>query len=257
MIPLFIQNYPQAQLTEETKEKIINFILEDTKEYRDLLSSMNKLIFYLHNKSFKVNENINDYIIPKLPNHIQLSTSCINLFKNISNIKISQLIEVYEYIELQCFEEFKNNLNKRYKEQINKEDSEKYIKLLENIEKKSKLTKLILGKALRKLICRYICGKRDDEVFHKDITIFEILEVRNDIWDKEFLDSKNYEEIMEELKDNIKLTQNYVLDFYDILECDEKLKITKFNLSRKQGIQKRKNKKKNKRKSSNDFQQVF
>ena len=81
--------------------------------------------------------------------------------------------------------------------------------------------------------------------------------MRNDIWDKEFLDSKNYKEIMEELKDNIKLTQNLVLDFYDILECDEKLKITKFNLSRNQGIQKRKNKKKNKRKSSNDFQQVF
>ena len=254
---LFLQIYPQTQLIEETKEKIINFILEDIKDYRDLLSSMNKLIFYLHNKSFKINESIYDNIIPKLPNHIQLSTSCINLFKNLSNIKINQLIEVYEYIELQCFEEFKNNLNKRYKEQINKDDCNKYIEFLKNIEKKSKLTKLILGKALRKFICRYICGKRDDEAFHKDTTIFEILKERNDIWDKEFLDSKNYEEIMEELQDNIKLTQNYVLDFYDILECDEKLKITKINLPKNQGIQKRKNKKKNKRKSSDDFLQVF
>ena len=258
VVTLFLDNYPQLSLSEEMKEKIINFLLKDTKDYRDLLSSMNKLIFFLHNKSFKPEDDIYNDIISRLPNHIQISKSCLNLFKNISNIKINQLIEVYEYIELQCFEEFKDNLNNRYKDEINKDDSKKYIQFIENLETKSKLTKLILAKAVRKFICRYICGKRDDEQFHKDENIFNILKERNEIWDKEFLDYKNYDEIFKELTDNINLTQNYILDFYNILNCDEKLKIMKNNLSRNQGIQKRKEKKKKKKNYlDDDFQQEF
>ena len=159
---------------------------------------------------------------------------------------------------MQCFEEFKDNLNKRYKEKIKKDDSKAYIEVIENLEKKSKLTKLILAKAVRKFMCRYICGKRDDSQFHKDENIFTILEVRKELWDKEFLDSDNHDEIFKELGDNIKLTQNYILDFYDILNCDEKLKIAKNNLSGNLSIQRRKDKKKKKKKSTDDdFQQEF
>ena len=252
VITLFLENYPQSPLTNGMKEKIVNFLLEDTKDYRDLLSSINKLIFFLHNKSFKKDANIYNDIISRLPNHIQLSKKCLNLFKNIIKVNINQLIEVYEYIELQCFEEFKDNLNNRYKDKINKDDSKKYILVIENLGKKSKLTKLILAKAVRKFICRYISGKRDDEQFHKDENIFTLLEARTEIWDKEFFDSKNHDEIMKELTDNIYLTQNYILDFYNILNCDEKLKIMKNNLSRSLDIQKRKDKKKKKKKSEYD-----
>ena len=258
VVTLFLENYPQSPLTEQMKEKIINFLLVDTKDYRDLLSSMNKLIFFLHNKSFKQDDDIYSEIISRLPNHIQLSKSCLNLFKNIINVNINQLIELYEYIELQCFEEFKDNLNNRYKDEISKDNSIKYIKVIENLEKKSELTKLILAKAVRKFICRYISGKRDDERFHKDSNIFTILTERNEIWDKKFLDSKNHDEIFQELTDNIDLTQNYILDFYNILNCDEKLKIMKNNLSRNLDIHKRKEKKKRKKKSQeDDFQQEF
>ena len=135
VIALFLENYPQIPLTEGTKEKIINFLLEDTKNYRDLLSSMNKLIFFLHNKSFKQEDNIYNDIIIRLPDHVQLSKSCLNLFKNLLNVNVNQLMEVYEYIELQCFEEFKDNLNKRYKEKIKKDDSKAYIEVIENLEK--------------------------------------------------------------------------------------------------------------------------
>ena len=254
VIALFLENYPQIPLIEGTEEKIVNFLLEDVKNYRELLSSMNKLIFFLHNKSFKQEDNIYSDIIIRLPDHIRLSKSCLNLFKNILNVKINQLMGVYEYIELQCFEEFKDNLNKRYKEKIKKDDSKAYIEVIENLEKKSKLTKLILAKAVRKFICRYICGKRDDDQFHKDANIFIILELRKELWDKEFLDSNNHDEIFKELGDNINLTQNYILDFYDILNCDEKLKIAKNN-------SKRKDKKKKKKKSIDDdyddFRQEF
>ena len=73
VVTLFLENYPQNPLSEGIKEKIINFLLEDTRDYRDLLSSMNKLIFYFHNKPFKHEENIYDIIFSRLPKHIQLS----------------------------------------------------------------------------------------------------------------------------------------------------------------------------------------
>lgn len=72
------------------------------------------------------------------------------------------------------------------------------------------------------------------------------------------MDSNNRDEIFKELGDNIKLTQNYILDFYDILNCDEKLKIAKNDLSGNLSIQRRKDKKKKKKKSiDDDFQQEF
>ena len=71
------------------------------------------------------------------------------------------------------------------------------------------------------------------------------------------MDSKNHDEIFKELTDNIYLTQNYILDFYNILNCDEKLKIMKNNLSRSLDIQKRKDKKKKKKKSEYDDDDDF
>ena len=93
IIPLFMENYPQKSINEEIKGRLINFILEETKEYKELLSSINKLIFYLNNKSFKTSDNVFD-VIQNIPKHINLSNKCFNLFEN---IKIEHLIEVYEF----------------------------------------------------------------------------------------------------------------------------------------------------------------
>ena len=211
---------------------------------------MNKLIFYLHNKSFKASDNIYDKIIPNLPEHINLNNRFLNLFESIKSLKIEQLIEVYEYIELQCFEIFKDNLDKKYQTEIPKNIIKLIINEIEAIEKKSKLTKLILGKAIRKFICRYLCGKREDTLFHINSSIFEILETRSDIWDNEFLNSNNYEQIITELKNKkifMDLKLQFILDFYNILECDEKLKISKENIIQNVNVRHgKKNKKKKK-----------
>jgi hypothetical protein len=99
IIPLFMENYPQKSINEEIKGRLINFILEETKEYKEIISSINKLIFYSYNKSFKTSDNVFD-IIQNIPKHINLINKCFNLFEN---IKIEHLIEVYEYVELQFF----------------------------------------------------------------------------------------------------------------------------------------------------------
>ena len=52
-----------------------------------------------------------------LPNYIHLSQETVNLF-NTSNFTEFNLFSVYEYLELLCYDDFKNNTIDNYKVSI-------------------------------------------------------------------------------------------------------------------------------------------
>ena len=72
-----------------------------------------------------------------LPNYIHLLKETVNLF-NISNFTVFNLFPVYEYLELLCYDDFKNNTIDNYKVSIPEDKILKLNQYFENKEKKGK-----------------------------------------------------------------------------------------------------------------------
>ena len=85
----------------------------------------------------------------------------MNLF-NKNNFTVFNLFSVYEYFELLCYDDFKNNTVNNYKVSIPEDKVLKLNQYFENKEKKGKgylITKLILSSLVRKFISRFLTGK--------------------------------------------------------------------------------------------------
>ena len=119
------------------------------------------------------------------------------------------------------------------KKKIDEENVQKYKNLIDNLKEKYPNINISIGKSIRKFISRYICGKRLDNEFHKDTILFQLLEERSDLWDKNFFESNDFKNIIENLKNNIKIIQDYCYEFYLLMDCKEKLEVRKELLEEK------------------------
>ena len=177
------------------------------------------LISYLTRVEKKENGDIK-MIIEELPNNVELSKECVEFFKS-QKLKINELIEVYSYIELLCFEPIINNLREYYKKKIDIEVGQKILKFFEGNNLKN-IKKIYLASACRKFISRYLVGKREDTDYNENNKLYLYLD-REDIWPIELW--KN-EEIIEQYleiikREDISLAQSYEL--YNLLGGDENL----------------------------------
>ena len=120
VIPEFCLKFPQRDLTDNEKQQLFDFKeqQESNEAYNRILFSIQLLIFYLKEKNkeefeeeIKVSTLIND---KNLPNYIHLSEETVRLF-NQNNFTIFHIFSVYEYFELLCYEDFKNNNDEDYK----------------------------------------------------------------------------------------------------------------------------------------------
>ena len=168
IIPNFCENFPQIELNEKEKQELYSFRdkLESNDSNKKILFSIQLLIFYLSDKNSKelaknkaIKEILNDNF---LPNFVHLSEETMKLF-NEYNFSLLKLFSVYEYFELLCYDNFKDNTDDDYKEIIPEENLKK---LNEHFEKKDStgkgylITKLVLSSAVRKFISRFLSGKR-------------------------------------------------------------------------------------------------
>ena len=229
VIPNFCENFPQIELNEKEKQELYHF--RNNQESRDsnknILFSIQLLIFYLSDKNNKelaknktIKEIINDNNI--LPNFIHLSEETIDLF-NKTNFSLLKLFSVYEYFELLCYDDFKNNTEDDYKEII---PEEKLKQLNEHFEKKDSIgkgyliTRVILSSAVRKFISRFLSGKRNEQEINCNFELFTYMQYREDIWKIEVRENNNFErEISELIKINI-LAKN-AINLYDVLGGDK------------------------------------
>ena len=53
-----------------------------------------------------------------MPKLIKLSDNCLNFFNHLNSIKLSELIDTFEFVELICFDIIIDNLNIEYKKKI-------------------------------------------------------------------------------------------------------------------------------------------
>ena len=223
ILSTFISNYPQKKLDEEQKQILYNFRSEQysTESIIKILFSIQLMItFYNEHLSFcdknnKISETFNDF-----PPYFKIPDDTKNLFR-VSPFTISHIISVYEYFELLCFNEFKNNIDPQYKQIISDEKKENIENYFKN-QPDALLTKLQISTTVRRFISRNLVGIREDSEVKENQELFDLLRYKEDCWNREISSSARFDEEIENLK-RLDIKVGEVLNLYEKLGGDSSL----------------------------------
>ena len=258
ILSTFIEKYPQKNLNEEEKTVLYDFRSEQysTENIMKILFSIQLMITFYNElpnlgENIRISETISDF-----PAYFKLPDETKNLFNN--PFTINQLISVYEYFELLCFDEIKNNIDPSYKQQIidsKREKIEEYFLKYPN----SLINKLLLASTIRKFISRSLVGIREDLEINNNIELFSVLIYKEDCWNREIFNNIYFDSTIYKLQElDIKVGE--VLNLYEILGGDNVLlgEVVKNKVEEKEvekTIKKKKKKKvkKNKRKTKKNI----
>ena len=204
---IFSEKYKEKALSIEKKQEIYNIIagqLNNKKEdeLSNILFSIQLLMYYLTQEIHTEKEDIKS-IISDLPDYVKLSKECKEfLDTNNLNIKVEDLIGVYNLFESLCFTPIINNLQEHYKKPIDDIQKKAINKLFD--EKKFKLiSKKSLATACRKFISRYLVSSRKDTEFNENKDLSFHL-TREEFWPKEFYDKQGIVEVINSELDLLK-----------------------------------------------------
>ena len=247
----FSDKYKENPLTKEKKQEIYNIIaghLNNQKEdeLSNILFSIQLLMYYLTQERHTEKENVKS-IINDLPDYVKLSKECREFLetKNL-NIKVEDLIGVYNLFESLCFNPIINNLQEHYKKSINENTKNAINKLFD--DKKFKLiTKKTLSAACRKFISRYLVSSRKDTEFNENEDLSVHL-TREEFWPKEYYEVPGNGDIKDnelnllknleisqdknDKKEKEKVTIGQCYELYKLLGGDEKDELEGINLKK-------------------------
>ena len=207
IITNYNKKYPARELTEEEQRPLYSYINENknkTQNFsKDILVSCQILIDFIQKENFNKNEPIFS-VMKKLPSYIEIDESLKNFFiKNSDDeddknsefrkFSINTLINIYNLIEFMCWDQFKDNLNNQYQMHL-KDDTKKEIKeYLDNtINENSLIKKQDIANAVRRLISRYLSGKRGDTDISEYKKLFDYIQ-RADLWRVDIADNDNFD----------------------------------------------------------------
>ena len=214
----FNEKYPPKELTQNEKNNLHYFIRNFAQdEYKSFLFCIQILINYIQ-RSGRKGETPIYQIIQNIPEHINVDENIKTLFNNNKEIKINQLVRVFEFFEHLCWNQIKDNLLDEFMKPL----EEAKIKLIDdyyknNNDNKNNIKKLELAGAVRKFISRYLAGKRSQSEIGEDKMLFDYL-IRVDLWERN-IDAPNFEKEFFELS-KFKITVGEGKDFYDKLGGD-------------------------------------
>ena len=194
----FSEKYKEKVLSIEKKQEIYNIIAGELNKQKEdeltnILFSIQLLMYYLTQEIRTEKEDIK-IIISELPDYVKLSKECKELLDSENlNIKVEDLIGVYNLFESLCFTTIIKNLQPQYKKQIDDSQKKAINKLFD--EKKIKfITKKTLATACRKFISRYLVSSRKDDEFNESNDLSFHL-TREELWPKEFYESEENNEV--------------------------------------------------------------
>ena len=221
--------YPQNELTEEEKNyinKSIKNINNDDKIYNDMFSSLQILMNEILKENYEQNYLIYD-IIQKIPKYVILNEELIRLIedrynKSKNSFTINSLVSIFEYFEELCWEDIKKYIPEDFKTPLDKKILNNIILYFEKNKNNENqlINRIILTKALRKLISRYIVGTRQEIDIKPEIEL-KLHIYKQEFWPKNIVDNndKFTLEIDEIFKSKVKIEQS--LDLYNSLQGDE------------------------------------
>ena len=215
--------YPSQELNIQEKKVIFNFLYKyenKRKKIIEFLFSCQILIDYIVKENYNILNSISD-IIKELPIYIELNKDLKQFFYENKNFSVNKLLNIYKYFEHFSWKEIKLNINEQYKEKIEKDKKIEIINFFKAYEpdKNNKLiTKRDLAFALRRLVSRYLAGKRGDtDIDEKQKLIGQI--IRYDLWDNYIIQNEDiFQNEIYHLTFDLKVSQAF--DFYEILDGD-------------------------------------
>ena len=227
----------QVPLSLENKQIIYDIITEkynrQPEELSNILFSIQLLIYYLTQDRQNEKDEIKT-IIQDLPDYLILSKECKEfLLEEKLRIKFEDLIGVYSFFELLCFNPIINNLQEHYKKEIDDKTKKEILDMFDGEGKKFKLiTKKSLASACRKFISRYLVSTRNDTDYSEKADLAVNL-TRYEFWPAEyFINEDIFNKEIDFLKKE-KLTIGQCYELYNLMGGDEKeemkgIKVKKF-----------------------------
>ena len=186
------------------KNKSIVSVIRDLPKYIEIDDLLKH--FFIENTE-DINEiNINEISTNEKINHNE---------QDIQMFSVNTLINIYELIEFLCWFEFKNNLNEQYKMHLTDEMKKNIKKIFDtSIKENSLLKKQDIANATRKLISRYLSGKRGDTDIGEYQKLYDYIQ-RSDLWRSDIIDREAMGEELYNIFEKIRKEINF------ITKCEE------------------------------------
>ena len=242
MIIDFNDKYQIRELSELELNAIVFYIIKNINKFnmKNFLFSLQVLIAIILDESPDMNETLYSIIKKKNNNDIPFIDITINFFKGVlDNIKqfemieknnenknniyltVNCLINLFEIVELFCWDNIRKNLDKKYLDEIN-EAIKMQFNLLLNLKQEEEnnafiITKLELCSAIRKFLSRYSSGKSEENINPKNLLKNYL--INGELWPISFDDNEIDNEI-NSIFGNFEITISQAVNLYDYLGGD-------------------------------------
>jgi hypothetical protein len=195
---IFIEKYRARELTNEELEIIMKyknpFEKRESKKMTDFLFSLQILIDIILERNYAKTELI--YKIIEQNNINESLNILMDLFNDPLDNKlftVDSLINIYNIFELICWDKIKDNLEDYYLMELNNNIKQKIDSFFSKNENKHIITKQKLSTAIRRLISRYLAGKRGQKEIDEKNQLFYYLS-KQELWDEYgFVDNEEFE----------------------------------------------------------------
>ena len=243
LIYQFLKQYKQRELTQIEFYAVLSYILKNQNNnktnLKNFLFSLQVLIGIILEENPKFNETL--YSILEREDKMRYKDIGLKVFKNISeNIKkfenineikekkrdiylnVDCLLNLLEIVELFCWENIRNNLSKKYLDDIDDKIKSQFNTIF-NIKKEAKNDALMINKnefcsAIRKFISRYLSGRNEDSINPKNLLKSYI--TKNELWPSNLADN-GIENDINKILGNLDIHISQSVKLYDYLGGDE------------------------------------
>ena len=223
----FNAKYKSRELTQQEKDEIIRYLndkniidadsnrIRKRKELENIYFSLQTLLFYIFKENFELENSVND-IINQLPEFIFICKELKDFFNRYNYFCVDLMIKLFEYFEILCFDNIRQNLNEEYKQQINEEMRNLILNYILNNKDGRLLISKNFPEALRKLISRYLAGKRsDNEIDEKKELKYYI--IQEDLWENDPSKDEELQKAIDLFFADFPLVVGQCLSLYDLL----------------------------------------
>ena len=234
VLSTFYLKYPQKDLDNNEKEKVLNYIkklmIENNYDFKEFFGSIQKLIFYLTDKdNIKVDEKVIK-VLNDAPSYFKLSPEFLGFF-SIEEFELTcdKIMNLFFFIEHLCFEDLIKTLQNEYKKEIPENLKNEIKDKLINKRKDFDLyTIKELGAAVRRFISRYLCGKTQVTDFKEDGDLSFYLS-KEDLWEEKIAKLDDLMGIVHNQLGEFKLKVGQAYSFYKLIEEEDNNSILLLN----------------------------